>query len=46
MEEKYYYCSKYIRFPIKNVVQKIYDLFSTTNIKFLGFNGTILSGVS
>ena len=31
MEEKYYYCSKYIRFPIKNVVQKIYDLFSTTN---------------
>ena len=31
MEEKYYYCSKYIRFPIKNVVKKIYDLFTTTN---------------
>ena len=37
MEEKYYYCSKYIRFPIKNVVQKIYDLFSTTNKTSISF---------
>lgn len=35
MEEKYYYCSKYIRFPIKNVVQKIYDLYNTTNKSFI-----------
>ena len=38
MEEKYYYCSKYIRFPIKNVVQKIYDLYNTTNKSFINIS--------
>ena len=35
MEEKYYYCSKYIRFPIKDVVCKIYDLYNTSNKSFI-----------
>ena len=31
MENKYYYCTKFIRFPIKDVIQKIYDYYNKIN---------------
>lgn len=31
MENKYYYCTKFIRFPIKDVIQKIYDYYNQTS---------------
>jgi len=31
MENKYYYCTKFIRIPIKDVIQKIYDYYNQTS---------------